>query len=258
MRVLDYLPYYLGLILLLVLPPAPSAQQSPAGAPDYSDLTTGTNPVSRRVVRLEVPLVEQTRGPLCGPASIEMLFRFWGETRYSQYDIARSLVLRFRDKSRYRDNPVLREIEAGLSAEAVDWKHYPGTGTSYMREFLKPLAPTSNPRIESLPADAAEAEKIRDKFFNELKGHLDSSAPVIVHQWYNERRRTMHYRVVTGYDDAREIVFLNDPRRGRLEMKYAEFLELWKVERPWLPYNYIVFNAYAPGRVKRGSLRVDL
>lgn len=242
---------FLGIVLTTGL----AGQQSPAGVPDYGELVTGTNPVSRRVVRLNVPLVRQAGGPLCGPAAIEMLFRFWGERRHSQYDIARALVLRFQNEGRYRDSAVLAQIRAGGK---IDWRTFPGTGTYYLREFLVPIAPTRNPRVRSLPADPTRAGALRDRFFRELKGHLDAGVPVIVHQWYDARHRSQHYRVVTGYDDVRGLIFLNDPQDGRLEMSDERFLDLWRVEEDWLPYNYIVFNAYAPGQVKAGALRVDL
>tara|TARA_B100001939_G_scaffold344845_1_gene360189 strand:+ start:59055 stop:59795 length:741 start_codon:yes stop_codon:yes gene_type:complete len=231
----------------------------PSPAPDYSDLTTGTNPESRRVVKLQVPLVRQPQAKLCGPAVIEMLFRYWGETRYNQYDIARAMVIKYHlESGRFRDSEILREVRAHSTNSAVNWKRYPGTGTYQMREFLEAFAPTVNPRVKQLPDDEREAVRIRDRFFRELKGHLDSGSPAIVHQWFNEGKESMHYRVVTGYDDVRRVVFMNDPAKGLIEMPYELFLELWNVQESWLPYNYIVFNRYAPGRVDKGKLRIEL
>lgn len=231
----------------------------PASETDYSDITTGTDPVSRRVVRLNVPLVRQPRAKLCGPAVMEMVFRFWGETDYDQFEIARAMVLLFRNESgRFQDSQILVEIQRNARNGDVDWRKYPGTGTYQMREFLSRFAPTVNPRIKNLPETRVEAAKIRDRFFQELQGHLDSGSPVIVHQWYNESKNSQHYRLVTGYDDVRRIVFLNDPADGFIEMSYDRFLGLWNVEENWLPYNNIVFNRYAPGRVEKGSLDVNL
>ena len=243
--------------------PASEGEKAMEGRPapgptDYSDLVTGTDPVSTRVVRLQVPLVQQPRAPLCGPASIEMVFRYWGENRYSQYDIARSITIQFKDEGRFKNSDILKEVSAHQDNQAIDWKLYPGTGTYNMREFLARFAPTRNPRIKILPKDPDEAEKVRDRFFRDLRGHLDSGAPAIVHQWYSSAMRSQHYRVVTGYDDQQMVVFLNDPVDGAIQQSYSSFLELWKVEEPWLPYNFIVFNAYAPGQIKKGALRVDL
>ena len=44
---------------------------------------------SASAVQLNVPFVQQSEGRLCGPAAIEMVFRFWGEEGYDQYDVAR-------------------------------------------------------------------------------------------------------------------------------------------------------------------------
>ena len=140
----------------------------------------------------------------------------------------------------------------------MDWSSYPGTGTYYMRTFLEPFAPTDNPRIKTLPSDDMEAKKVARRFLQKMKGHLDSGVPVIVHQWYDSRKTSQHYRIVTGYDDQKRTLFMNDPRKGALEMSEEEFLELWRVEEDWLPFNFIVFNRYAPGQIKRGQLRVTL
>lgn len=254
LRVLSFL-FSMGLLAGC----APSIMAQPSTGPDYSDLTTGTDPVSRRVVRLDVPLVRQPRAKLCGTASIEMLFRYWGEDRYDQYDIARAMAIMFHNKSgRFQNSAILNEIQEKPRNEDVDWKKYPGTGTINLREFLKQFAPTINPRIKQLPEEDTEAAKVRDRFFLELRGHLDSGSPVIVHHWFDEEKDSMHYRVVTGYDDVRRIIFMNDPAEGRIEMSYDRFLKLWNVEESWLPYNNIVFNKYAPGRVKKGQLRVEL
>ncbi|MBU42426.1 MAG: hypothetical protein CMN76_04345 [Spirochaetaceae bacterium] len=236
-----------------------SVMADPATGPDYSDLITGTDPVSQRKVLLDVPLVRQPRAKLCGPAAIEMVFRYWGEKRFDQYDIARAMAVMFHSESgRFKDSAIVQELREHSQNGFVDWKKYPGTGTYNMREFLKQFAPTVNPRIKRLPEEEADAAKVRDRFFLEMKGHLDSGSPVIVHQWYDERFRSQHYRVVTGYDDLRRILFLNDPAEGRIEMSYEQFLKLWNVDENWLSYNNIVFNRYAPARVKKGELRVKL
>ncbi len=46
-------------------------------------------------VRLDIPLVRQPEGRLCGPAGIEMVFRFWGDSQRDQYAIAREIAATF-------------------------------------------------------------------------------------------------------------------------------------------------------------------
>ena len=202
--------------------------------------------------RLNVPLVRQSRGPLCGPASIEMVFRYWGATNVDQYAVARAIARQFRETDRYAD--FARHL-AGTTN--VDWSKYPGTGTYYMREFLERYGPVENKRIKELPGEAAAARQIQTEFFENLKEHLRRGNPVIVHQWWNENKTSQHYRVVTGYDDDRKIMYLNDPKLGRIEQNYDTFFILWKVEEAWLPFNSIVFNI-AGGEQMRKPIRIEL
>ena len=49
--------------------------------------------------------------------------------------------------------------------------------------------------------------------------------------------------MVTGYDDEKREVYLNDASPGQaIVQSYENFLTLWNVDKPWLHYNAIVFN----------------
>jgi len=80
-------------------------------------------------VKLDVPLVKQGKN-LCGPATIEMLLRYWGVDKYDQYDIAYNLLLEFAESKRVKQSGILKTTP-------LDWSLYPGTGTINMRKFLK-------------------------------------------------------------------------------------------------------------------------
>jgi hypothetical protein len=135
-----------------------------------------TNALTLDRVYLNVPTVKQGHA-LCGPATIEMIFRYWGITKYDQYDIAYNILL-FNPEAK-------RVIKSGiLETDTIEWKRYPGTGTS-----------------------------------------------------------TGHYRIVTGYDEYRKEVYLNDANPGKkITQSYDEFFALWNVDEPWLHYNAIAFN----------------
>ena len=79
-------------------------------------------------VYLNVPVVKQGYA-LCGPATIEMVFRYWGITDYDQYDIAYNILM---------FNPQAKRVKKSkiLDGKKINWKLYPGTGTSTMRDFL--------------------------------------------------------------------------------------------------------------------------
>lgn len=71
--------------------PQYSDKQPAANANVYKISPTPTIPAS---VKLDLPLVKQGKN-LCGPATIEMLFRYWGVDEYDQCDIAYNLLLKF-------------------------------------------------------------------------------------------------------------------------------------------------------------------
>lgn len=215
-------------------------------------------PPARDVVQLDVPMVSQNDLDLTDSAAIEMVFRYWGEKRYSSLEIARSLVWKFRENRRFQKSHTLFQIRSGKTAEEMDWSSYPGSGTGYVREFLEPLAPTDNPRVENLPANPDRAREMQGKLFEELKDNLNREIPVIVYQYVDHTKEQELFRVVTGYDNKKGIIYLNDPLSGKLEMSEGRFLELWNVKGPWLSYNSIVFNKADANQVPKGQLAVTL
>jgi predicted double-glycine peptidase len=195
-------------------------------------------------VRLNVPLVKQGK-MLCGPATIEMLLRYWGVDEYDQYDIAYNMLLQFADTKRVMQSGILIK-------SPVNWELYPGTGTLTMRGFLKRFAATANPKLKELPVSTLQAAQEQDRLFTELKHYISQGIPVIVHQYWGQGSKG-HYRLVTGYDDNRKEVYLNDAAHGKATVQaYQRFLELWNVDEPWLHYNSIVFNT------NKGKLRINM
>ena len=186
-------------------------------------------------VTLDVPIVKQGKA-LCGPATIEMVFRYWGVTKYDQYDIAYNILAFNPDAKRVEKSGILKTVR-------IDWKRYPGTGTSTMREFLKQFSATNNHKYKRLSSDASKAEKQKEKIWKIVQQYLSDGIPVIVHQYWKGTNSRGHYRVVTGYDDSRKEVFLNDANPGtQITQSYDKFFKLWNVNEPWLHYNAIAFN----------------
>ncbi len=202
------------------------------------------------VVRLKVPFVRQKPRNMCGAACVEMVFRYWGQTRWRQYDIARALL---------RHSPDIREVrESGiLEQDRIDWSKYPGTHTAAMGDFLKQFAPTHSGAVKALPDDPGAAKAAGDEFFGHLKRHLSSGVPVIVHQYWTADDRRGHFRVVTAYDEKNKTVYLNDPRAGRIKQSYEKFFELWRVKEPWRCYYFLAFNVAGKSQ-KPKPLKIDL
>ena len=196
-------------------------------------------------VELDVPLVKQGK-LLCGPATIEMLFQYWGVDKYNQYDIARSLLEQFPDSKRYKKSGI-------LDTRPVNFDKYPGTSIINMREYLKRFARTKNFNLEYEPASMKEKISKREELFTKVKWYVSNSIPVIVHQYWKLPESRGHYRIVTGYDENKKMVYLNDANGGkRIVQSYEKFLKLWNFNRRWLHYNAIVFN------VDRKPLNVEL
>ncbi len=186
-------------------------------------------------VELNVPLIKQGK-MLCGPATIEMLFRYWGVDKYDQYDIAKSLLKQFSHSKRYKKSGI-------LNTNPIDWSKYPGTGTINIREFLKRFGSTYNMMLEHEPDSAKMKQQKRDKLFHNVKQYLSNGIPVLVHQYWKLPKSKGHYRLITGYNENRREIYLNDAHGGkRLIQSYDKFLKLWNVNQRWMHYNAIVFN----------------
>jgi len=183
----------------------------------------------------------------CGPACIEMIFNYWGEKRWKQKQVATEILHRFPKVKRYKECGI-------LETSPTNFRIYPGTGTSTMREFLKRHGTVDNFKIKETSNDVLKSDKERSEMFQTLKGYIRQATPVIVHQYTSLKSKSGHYRVVTGYDEEKELVFLNDPRPkgGRIEQSYDLFFQLWNVDEPWLHYNAIAFK---PGHL---PLKADL
>jgi hypothetical protein len=160
-----------------------SDKQSVATANVHKVSPTPSIPAS---VKLDVPLVKQGKN-LCGPATIEMLFRYWGVDDYDQYDIAYNLLLQFAESGRVKRSGILQTAP-------IDWRLYPGTGTINMREFLKRFATVENSKLRNIPTDAHFAKKEADSRFETLKRYIASGVPVIVHQYWGGPMGTTELR----------------------------------------------------------------
>lgn len=186
-------------------------------------------------VKLDVPIVRQGK-MLCGPATIEMLFKYWGVSKYDQIDIAKSILKQFPNSKRYKESGI-------FDSNPINWDLYPGTGTINIREFLKRFGKMHNFMVEHEPKEDTEKMATRRSMFNKVKLYLSSGVPVIVHQYWRLPKSRGHYRIVTGYDESKRVVYLNDAHGGnRVVQTYDEFLISWNFDQRWMHYNGIAFN----------------
>ncbi len=185
--------------------------------------------------RLSVPYTKQTENKLCGPASLEMLFGFWGITSHDQYQIMHSILRKYRNEGRYKSLKLEDQVK-------FDPNTYPGTGTTNMRGFLEQFGDVDNGRIKTLPASEAEHNMVRTAFLGAVQSYISQDIPVIVHQNWSMTSTNGHYRIVTGYDHTKQVVYLKDARSGDITQSYTDLFELWNVKGDYLPYNFLAFN----------------
>ena len=184
-------------------------------------------------VRLNVPLIKQPKGALCGPASIEMVFRFWGEKRFDQYAIAQQIAQEYASEKRFRNSNFLPE---------ADPETYPGTPAYIMKRYLNRWSSSPKYSLKELPSNSAILNQEFTQAFNWIKKHLNNGVPVIIHQYWGSTNSTGHYRVITGYNDNQKTVYLNDPKKGKIVQSYQEFKRKGAFKGRWLPYYSIAFN----------------
>ena len=145
--------------------------------------TTAKRPIDSGIaVIADVPFVAQ-RPDWCGPASLAMIFNFYGEN-ISQDEIAREIF-----------SP---ELKGTLSLEMVLY--------AFKKDF--------------------EAEAYQGGFAD-LRAKLKAGFPLIVsHKAQNEDKK-VHYFVVFGFDDSKEVFYVHSDTKKDQVIGYRVFLKHW-------------------------------
>ena len=61
-------------------------------------------------------------------------------------------------------------------------------------------------------------------------------------QLWKSVKSTGHYRVITGYDESKRVVYLNDAKFGKITQTFSEFKKKGAYPGKWMPYYSIAFN----------------
>lgn len=77
-----------------------------------------------------------------------------------------------------------------------------------------------------------KGEIVLNSNIDDLRLWISRNRPVIVRQYANRNNKLYskigHYRVAVGYDDDKEIIYVNDPERPELfPISYRDFNEYW-------------------------------
>jgi len=152
-----------------------------------------------------VPFYYQEKDYYCGPATLEMIFDYYGEN-VSQSEIAcvarsigNPLYVTYTDELRRAGH--FSNISLSMGAEL------PNNITGYS---LRPLGYASS-----------EAQGMN---LTLLRSFLDQGKPLILLMWYSHYHVSTHYRVATGYNETH--VFLHDPWNKPLWEEHMEDLTL--------------------------------
>ncbi|GGS02899.1 hypothetical protein GCM10008960_31900 [Deinococcus sedimenti] len=107
----------------------------------------------------------------------------------------------------------LRTTQAAVSAQTRP------TPRSYM---------TARAIVDYAPQVGMEARLFRGGSVHTVRTAIRNGLPLIALQTHvTPTRRIPHWRVVTGFDDARQVVYLMDPLLGYVTMPYPDFERVW-------------------------------
>ncbi len=187
----------------------------------------------------DVPWHRQETGINCGPASLEMVFDFYGS------DISQSEIA-----------TVARTVGSGTNL--------PNMRRAAHFSDLSTEGGLTGYTARSLGYATFEYEP-GTSWLGSLKSLIDSGYPIIVNTWYDESEVNGHYRVVVDYDDSDYAVRLHDPwdpatygygKYGGafLRLSYDDFEDLWSRNNYWgLFVSPWTVEMVAPETVKQGD-----
>lgn len=91
---------------------------------------------------------------------------------------------------------------------------------------------TAQAIVDFAPRVGMEARLYRGGSLNTVRSAIRARLPLIALQSHITATQVIpHWRVVTGYDDVRQQVYLMDPLLGSIRMGYADFLRVWADHR---------------------------
>jgi len=155
--------------------------------------STVTSSLPRRHLITGVTQHKQLNGLGCGPASIEIIFDYWGA------DI---------------DQKAIADVARTSSIGTYTWDIVRAGHFSYLSDakgrFFPHDAPTNGFPERSL-GYASFAFSSNTFWWQSLKELIASDIPVILLMKYSPDDPTGHYRVILGYDEDEGVVYFIDP-----------------------------------------------
>jgi len=177
------------------LPPAPTPETTVGSEStlDSSRRRDNTLPTSYEIPG--VPHYFQVTNYFCGPASLEMVFDYWGP-HVGQYDISYAA-----DADQAMGGTPRLDLRRAAHFSGMSTAVQDSTLVGYDERQLGFSAVEHNWSPEpSFPTR-----------FSDLKEFICADRPILILTWYSEAHQGTHYRVVKGYDDATNVFIVHDP-----------------------------------------------
>jgi len=144
--------------------------------------------------RLKVPYVEQNNENSCGPAALEMVFKFYG-ININQNDIFEQYK---------KPNPDLKDNYYITTDDLVNFAKNNGFNESFWKK-----------------TDLTEKE-----INNLINGFIEKRIPIIACQQFTKEIPSGHFRVVTGI--FKNKIYFHDPYDGpRKNWTMNKFIDYW-------------------------------
>lgn len=160
------------------------------------------------------------------PALVFLVINAYAETAVPRYYLIRDVPL-------YRQG----SAECGPTALSMVLNYY---GVRKSKDELKgelnfnPKRGISPVSIVYFPFSKYDfkGEIVLNSSLDDLRSWIARNRPVIVRQYANRNNKLYskigHYRVAVGYDDEKEVIYVNDPEKPELfPISYKDFIEFW-------------------------------
>lgn len=141
----------------------------------------------------DVPYHEQITGLSCGPATLEILYDFWGE------DI---------------DQKAIADVTRSSSVGTYTWDMARAGFFSHLSSAQGRFFPRYAPKAgySERPLGYASFAYSSDTFWwSNLKELIAQDIPVVLFMKFAPDDDTAHYRVIVGYDEGEGVVYFLDP-----------------------------------------------
>lgn len=179
--------------------------------------------ISSSAAYVSVPFHYQSKNYYCGPATLEMVFDYYGN-EVNQTEIA--------DVARTIGEPLYSTFTDELRRAA----HFSNLSTSQGDEI-----PESNITSYSTRKVGYAAFERTGLTIDDLKGLINKGEPIIVLMWYSSAEVCGHFRVVVGYNETH--ILMHDPWNKQIgggayggantSMTYSTFWDLWAYSGYW-------------------------